>query len=59
MRRSPWGIVANVLNCNIIVSEFKLKSQNHIDFWTNTLEKGMNFLIHSNYELNSTTPVLL
>ena len=45
--RSPrWGnlhgVLANVLDCNIVVSEFELQLCNIIHFWTNTLEKGMN-----------------
>ena len=37
------GIVANMLDCNIISSEFKP----HIDFQTNTLAEGMRPLISS------------
>ena len=39
------GIVVNVLDYNIIVSEFKLQSYYYVLHWTNTLEKSMNFLI--------------
>ena len=41
----PYGDVANVLNCNIIVSEFKLQSQYNVIFRTNTLVKSMNSFI--------------
>ena len=37
--------VANVLDCNIIESRFKLQLCYHIHFQTNTLGKGMNPLI--------------
>ena len=36
-RRIPHCVVANVLDCNIRVSKFKLLSCNYIHFWTNTL----------------------
>ena len=39
------GVVANVLNCDIIVNKFKLQSCYYIHFQTNTLRKGMNPLI--------------
>ena len=41
------GIVANVLNCDIVVSEFKLQLHYYIHFWTNTLGKSMNSTIFS------------
>ena len=43
--RIPYGIVANVLDCDIIGSEFKHQSCNYIYFQINTLRKSMNFLI--------------
>ena len=33
----PYCVVAKVLDCDIIVSEFKLQSHYHILFWSNTL----------------------
>ena len=42
---SPYSIVANVLDCNIVVSEFKLQWCYYVHFWTNTSEKSMNLLI--------------
>ena len=42
---SLHGAVANVLNCDIATSEFKLQSCYYTNFQTNILEKGMNFII--------------
>ena len=64
-RRNPHGIVADMLNINIIISEFELQSHYHIHFF-HTFEKGknlvfplMNLLIPHIYGvLNSTTTVL-
>ena len=42
MRGCLSGVVANVLNCDIVVSEFKLQLRNFIHFRTNTFEIGMN-----------------
>ena len=53
------GVMANVLDCDIVVNEFELKSGYYVPFQTNTLGKGMNSLIPSNYDFNSTTKVLL
>ena len=38
-------IVANVLDCDRIVSEFKLQSRYYFHFRTDTLAKSNNFLI--------------
>ena len=38
-------LVANVLDCDIIVSEYEVKSNYYVHFWTNILEEGMNLLI--------------
>ena len=45
--KSPSGlyIVANVLDCNIVVSEFELQSRRYVVFWTSTFGKCMNSLI--------------
>ena len=56
---SPFSVVANELDCLIVVSEFELKTRYHVHFQTNTLGKGMNLLIFTSYDLNSTTTVLL
>ena len=44
--KSPYDVLVNVLNCNIVVSEFELQSCYYVDFWTNTHGKGMIPLIH-------------
>ena len=44
-RGDPCGILINVLNCDIVVEEFKPQWYYYIHFWTNAFEKGMNFLI--------------
>ena len=43
---SLHSVVANVLDYDIIESEFELQSGHYIHFRTNTLGKGMDFLIH-------------
>ena len=30
------GVVTNLLDCDIIVSEFELQSHTYVHFWTNT-----------------------
>ena len=45
--RIPSGRVASMLDCNIVASEFKFQSCFYVHFWTNTLGKGINFLIPS------------
>ena len=44
-RRNIHGIVANMLDCNIVVSIFKLWLQYYIHCQTDTLEKAMKLLI--------------
>ena len=44
MCASPRGVVANVLDCNIVINEFELQSCYYIDFRTNTLGKDINSL---------------
>ena len=41
---SSFGVVANVLDCNIVVNEFELQSRYFVYFPTNTLGKDMNHL---------------
>ena len=53
-RRSPYGAVAKVLNCDIVESQLKFQSCYYIHFRTNTLGLGMNPLTPS-YGLNRTT----
>ena len=45
MSASLRGVVANVLDCDIIVSEFEIQSRYYVHFQINTLRKGMNLLI--------------
>ena len=45
--RSYRGLVINVLDCDIVVSEFELQSRNHVHFRTCSFGKGMNPLIPS------------
>ena len=40
--RTPRDVLAKMLNCDIVVSEFELQSHNYIYFGINTLGKGMN-----------------
>ena len=53
------GVVANVLDCDIVKSEFELQSRYYVHFLTNTLGKGMNPTYCSCYGLNSTITVFL
>ena len=52
-------VVANVLDCNIKESAFKLQSFYYVYFQSNNLEKGMNPFINHTYGLNCITSVLL
>ena len=36
-----YGVVANVIYCDIVVSEFELVSRYHAHFRTNTLRKSI------------------
>ena len=45
LRESPYGIVANVLDCDIVVSDFELQLRHCINFRTNNLKKGMYSLM--------------
>ena len=58
LEESPYGIMANVMDCNFVVSEFKFQLC-YIHLQINTLEKAMNTLVPFIYGLNSTTTVLL
>ena len=55
---SPHGVVANVLDCNIVVSRFEFQLCYYIQFRFNTFGKSMNFVISTSYRLNCTTAVL-
>ena len=57
---NPCCTVAKVLDCNIVVNGFKLKSSYYIHFQTNALRKGINpFIPRLSYGLNNTTTILL
>ena len=45
IKGSPSCVVANVLDCDIVVSEFELQSRYYVHFQTNTLSKGIKLLI--------------
>ena len=38
----PHGVIVKAMDCEIVVSKFKLQSGYYVHFWTNTLGKGMN-----------------
>ena len=40
-------VVANVLDCYYVVSEFELHPRYYMKFWTNILEQDMNYLLSS------------
>ena len=46
-RESTRSVVANMLDCNIVVNEFELQSRYYVYFRTNTLPKGMKRLTPS------------
>ena len=52
------GVVVNVLNCNIVVSKFKLQSRYYIHFRSNIIGIGINSINPQN-GLNNITVVLL
>ena len=57
---SPIDKVANISDCDIIVSEFNLQSHYCVHFWTETLGKGMNLLIPApSYNYSSTKMALV
>ena len=53
------GVVANILDCDIVVSEFELKSRYYVHFRFDTFRKGMNPIYCFSYGLNSTITVFL
>ena len=42
MRGCPRGVVASVLDCDIVLSEFELQSPDYVHFQTNAFRKDMN-----------------
>ena len=47
LRGCPHGVMVKVIDCRIIVNEFKLQLCYYIHFRTNTLGKGINPFIPS------------
>ena len=43
--RCSRRVIVKVINCRIVVSEFKLQSRYYVHFWTNTLGKDSYLLI--------------
>ena len=57
---SVHGVVANLLDYNIIVRKFKLQLLYYVYFWTNApLEERYEPPLSPSYEGNGTTTVLL
>ena len=52
------GVVANVLDCDIVVTEFEVESRCYVHFQINILAECMNSF-QSMYGLNSTTTIIL
>ena len=46
-----WELTANVLDCDIAISEFELQSQSYVYFWVNSLWKTTDTFILSSYML--------
>ena len=44
-RGCPRGVMVNVMDCGIVVSEFVLQSRYYVHFRANTLGKGTNLFI--------------
>ena len=44
---SPSGVAANVMDYDIVVSEFELRSRYYVHFRANIFGKGINFIILS------------
>ena len=45
------GVVANELDCDIVVNEFELQSLYYVHFRTNTLRKGMNLFVLTSFSI--------
>ena len=56
---SPRSVIANVVDCDAIGSEFKLQFHNYVHLRVNTSGKGMNLLIRACHGLKCITSVLL
>ena len=44
---SPRSVMANVLDCDLVVREFEILEQYYVHFRTNSPGKGKNFFIPS------------
>ena len=51
------GVMVNILNCNVVVSEFEPRS--HFYFWINVLFERYKFAYIFSYGLTNTTVILL
>ena len=51
--RCPHGVMVKVLDCGIIVSEFKIQSCYYVHFQTNTFGKGIEPPFPPSYGLNT------
>ncbi len=49
------GVMAKVLDFNMIVSDFQLQLHNYVHFWTNTFGKEIETPLSSIHGLNSST----
>ena len=56
---NPCGVVANILESDIIISEFKLQLHYYIHFHTDTTWKGIEPLYSPSYGLNNIITALL
>ena len=56
---SPYGIVVDMLDCDIVISKFEHQLCDCIHFWTNAIQKDMKSVILPIHESNSATTVLL
>ena len=45
----PCSVVANMLDCDIVVSKFDVQSRYYVHFWTNTFKQSMSLYL-PNYE---------
>ena len=55
----PHGVVANVLDFDIEVTEFELLLRSYVHLRISILGKGMNPFYLPGYELNTTCTILL
>ena len=58
-RCSPRAVVVNMLDCNMVDSEFERQSRYYVQFRTNTIRIIWTPLSPNSYRLNSITAVFL